>query len=125
MITGVDRRKLRHRDIGQLGVVNKDQPTDCSEIRCHKGLHGVAIEPKVFCNIGQRRKGNRAAITECHVLSCLKHGKRCHEARYEAIVGLNVKGVFDAGHLQTDVLQRLIVIDVESRYFLQVVDSLE
>jgi len=58
-------------------------------------------------------------------LSSLEHGEGGHKAGHEAVIGLNVQGVLDCRHLQADVLQGLIVVDIESRHRLQVVDTLE
>ena len=37
LIGAVDRGELRDRDIGQLGIINKDKTTSSRKIRCGKG----------------------------------------------------------------------------------------
>ncbi len=125
LVGAVDGKESGNRDVRQLGVVNKDQTTHSCEVGGCERLHGVAIEAEIIGDIGKGWKIDRAAVTERHVRGSLKHGERCCETRLEAIVCFNVQRSFDAGDLQANVLQRRVIVDIEARDRVQVVDTLK
>ncbi len=112
-------------DICQFRVVNENETPNCGKIGRCEALHGIAVETQVLGDVGQGWKRDRAAITESHVCGSLEHGKCCYETSHIAIISLDVQRVLDSGHLQADVLQGLIVVDIEGRHGLQVVDTLK
>ena len=99
LVTVIDRSELRKGNVGKIGVVDEDQTAHCGKIWGCKRLHGVTIKSQILGDIGQRRKRNRAAVPECHILSGFEHGESRLKTSHESIICLNVQGVLDAGHL--------------------------
>ena len=102
--TCVDGNELRDRDVRQRGVVDEDETASGSEVGSHEGLHGIAVEAEVLRDVGKRWQVNGTAVTERHVLGGLKHGERSRKSRRKSVIGFDVQGTLDGGHLQTDVL---------------------
>lgn len=125
LVAGVDRSELWEGDVGQFRVVNENKTPNCSKIGRREALHGVAVETQVLSDVGQGWERDRAAVTESHVCCSFEHGEGCHKAGHIAIIGLDIQWVLDTSHLQADVLQCLVVVDIEGRNWLQVVDTLK
>ena len=76
-------------------------------------------------HILQRWQRDRAAIAESHVGSSLEHWERRREASKRSVIGEDIEGVANAGDLQADIGQLLVVVDIECRNILELIDAVE
>ena len=125
LVGAVNGGELRNGDIGELRIIDEDETPRSSKVGCCKALHRVSVEAHLLGHILQRRQRNRAAVAESHVGSSLEHGERRRKASKRSVISEDIEGIANAGDLQADVGQLLVVVDIECCNFLELINAVK
>lgn len=103
----VDSLEHRHADVAELAVIVEDQVAGLGKVGSAERLELVTPEAELTLELLQRGNGNRADVTEGHVLTCAKVGEfdlKTVHVTGKVDEGSSVLQVVDVDGLQVGVL---------------------